>query len=134
VEVDGVASEHPSVTVPVGAVVTVDGQPVQAAPGSGAVLHRPPGAPIAFAHPGPLHAVLPIPDERGGLEVLLADAELAQRLADPRHPLAERWRGDRRVRLGAIDLGDLPVGAWRPLSPREIARLRLGARLPPTPR
>jgi 23S rRNA pseudouridine2605 synthase len=34
-----------------------------------------------------------------------------------------------RVRLGPITLGDLPPGAWRPLTTRELAALRRAARL-----
>ena len=54
------------------------------------------------------------------------------RLADPRHPLPEHVARDGvRTRLGAIELGDLAPGAWRPLAPRELEALRRGARLPP---
>ena len=28
-----------------------------------------------------------------------------------------------RVRIGALELGDLPVGRWRELEPREVAGL-----------
>jgi hypothetical protein len=71
----------------------------------------------------------------GGLELLLADAKLAARLSDPSFPLAERIdRNGNRNRLGGIELGELEPGAWRPLAPRELERLRRGAGLPPRAR
>jgi 23S rRNA pseudouridine2605 synthase len=33
-----------------------------------------------------------------------------------------------RVRMGPIELGDLPVGGYRPLSAKEVRRLRLPIR------
>jgi pseudouridine synthase len=33
----------------------------------------------------------------------------------------------RRIRYGGVDLGDLPPGAVRPLTPAEVARLRKAA-------
>lgn len=120
--------------VAIGADVTVDGIPVQAAPEGGVIFHRGAGAALEIAHPPTLHPVLPLGSDQEGLELLLADAALARRLADPRHPLAERWQGTRRVRLGTVELADLEPGSWRPLSSRERARLRLGAHLPPNAR
>jgi 23S rRNA pseudouridine2605 synthase len=38
-----------------------------------------------------------------------------------------------RVRLGPLFLGDLPLGAWRDLGPRELAALRYAAGLSPRP-
>ena len=67
-----------------------------------------------------------------GLELLLADAGLAERLANPAFPLAERITSSGlRTRLGDLELGELEPGAWRPVTPRELERLRRGARLPP---
>jgi 16S rRNA U516 pseudouridylate synthase RsuA-like enzyme len=75
--------------------------------------------------------VLPLDEGDHGLELLLADRELAVRLSDPRFPLAQTRRGPLRTRLGGIELGDLGRDEWRPLAPRELAKLRRGARLPP---
>ncbi len=111
--------------------VLVDGLPPGAGP-TGAVVHRGPDAPLEIVHPGVLHAVLPLEEDASGLELLLADADLARRLSDPRFPLGEVRRGRQRTKLGGIDLGSLEPGEWRPLAPRELAKLRRGARLPPT--
>lgn len=132
--IDGRVATHPSELVAPGVSVEVDGQPVLAAPGGGVAYHRAARDPLVLAHPPALHVVAPLAADRGGLELLLADEALARRLADPRHPIVERFRDGVRVRIGGVELGDLPVGAWRPLAPREVARLRLGARLPPTAR
>lgn len=134
VTIDGRAATHPSDLVAPGATVEVDGRPVHAAPHGGVVFHRTAGAPLTFAHPPRLHVVAPLPHDQGGLELLLADEALARRLEDPRYPLSERIRDGLRVRLGPIDLGDLAADTWRPLAPREVTRIRLGAHLPPTAR
>lgn len=130
VTVNGAVCDQPATQIALGDDVRLDGAPLPAGP-TGAVLHRAAGADLAIVHPGVLHAVLPRA-EGSGLELLLADAALADRLADPRHPLAERIDRDGcRTRLGGVDLGDLALGAWRPLAPRELEALRRGARLPP---
>jgi 16S rRNA U516 pseudouridylate synthase RsuA-like enzyme len=38
-----------------------------------------------------------------------------------RHPIQRLIR----VRMGPIELGNLPVGEYRPLSPKQVRRLRL---------
>lgn len=130
VSVNGAVCAEPSTMIGAGDAVLLDGRPLGAGR-TGAVLHRPSGGDLAIVHPGVLHPVLPR-REGSGLELLLADATLAQRLADPRHPLAERvGRDGVRTRLGTVALGDLEPGAWRPLAPRELEALRRGARLPP---
>ena len=130
VTVNGATCLEPATQVGADDRVLVDGAPPAAGP-TGAVLHRTAGAGCAIVHPGDLHAVLPRA-AGSGLELLLADAALATRLADPRFPLAERVdAAGVRTRLGGIELGDLQPGAWRPLAPRELAALRRGARLPP---
>mgnify|MGYP006276621841 CR=1 FL=1 len=132
VTIDGLTCAEPSARVEPGSTVLLDGRPLDAGP-TGAVLHRPDGAAIDVVHPGELHAVLARAPVGSGLELLLADRDLATRLADARFPLAERVdRSGRRTRLGPIELGDLAPGAWRPLAPRELAALRRGARLPPS--
>jgi len=131
VSVDGVAVEDPAVRVALGQAVLVDGEALGAGP-TGAVLHRAPGTALALVHPGTLHPVLPLPLAGGGLELLLADPKLARRLSDSRHPVKQRVDRDGiRTRLAGLDLEGLAVGAWRPVSPRELEKLRLSARLPP---
>ncbi len=39
-----------------------------------------------------------------------------------------------RIAIGSISLGDLPVGAWRKLSPKEILYLKGGSEDPPKPK
>ena len=97
------------------------------------VFHRAPAMPLTVVHPGILHAVLPLEPQASGIELLLADERLAQRLADPKFPLAAQMGpAQRRLRLGGIGLDELAPGDWRPIAPRELQRLRRGARLPPT--
>ncbi len=131
VTVDGAPADDPARRVALGETVLVDGEPPGPGP-TGAVLHRTPGAPLVLVHPGTLHPVLPLPVSGGGLELLLADPKLARRLSDARHPLKQRLDRDGiRTRLAGLDLEGLAVGAWRPISPRELEKLRLAARLPP---
>jgi len=131
VSIDGTAVADPAVKVVLGQVVLVDGEALGPGP-TGAVLHRAAGTPLALVHPGELHPVLPLPVSGGGLELLLADPRLARRLSDARHPLKQRVdRDGTRTRLAGLELDALAVGAWRPVSPRELERLRLTARLPP---
>jgi hypothetical protein len=134
VELRGVPCTSPVDLVGYGDVVLLDGREVGAAASGGAAFHRTRGAPLAFVHPPGLHGVEP-ETPTGGLELLLADDALARRLSDSRFPLRERYdRTERRVAFGPVELADLPEGAWRPLAPREIERLRRGARLPSRPR
>ncbi|MGA0122029.1 MAG: S4 domain-containing protein [Gaiellales bacterium] len=131
VTLDGAAVEDPTVKVAHGQTVLVDGEVLGAGP-TGAVLHRTPGTPLSIVHPGRLHPVLALPASGGGLELLLADPRLARRLSDNRHPLKQRVDRDGiRSRLAGFDLEGLAPGAWRPIAPRELEKLRLSARLPP---
>ena len=131
VTLNGVVIADPATQVGAGDSVLLDGQPLGSGP-SGVVLHRPHGQPISLVHPGALHPVLSRERSGAGLELLLADASLARRLADPAFPLKERVTRDGvRTRLGDIELGELEPGEWRPVAPRELERLRRGARLPP---
>ena len=112
--------------------VCLDGRALVPDDRCGVVLHRPAGVPVAIVHPGPLAVVAPLPvDSQGGIELLLADMALAERLADPRFPIAQLFRDGVRQRLAGVDLGDLEEGAWRQLAPRELESIRLGVRLPP---
>ena len=132
VAVDGASVDDPATRVLPGASVTLDGEELFAAAGSGVLLHRPAGEPIELAHPPGLVPTLPLAREQGGAELLLADQRLAERLADPRFPQPQSVdAAGRRTRVAGLDLGDLEPGAWRPLSPAELRALRLGVRLPP---
>lgn len=131
VTVNGVACSDPARQIGSSDLVLLDDQPLGPGP-TGAVLNRLPRQPIRLVHPGVLHPVLGRGEVGGGLELLLADAALATRLSNPAFPLAERITcTGLRTRLGDVELGDLDPGAWRPITPRELERLRRGARLPP---
>ncbi|MGI9186157.1 MAG: S4 domain-containing protein [Gaiellales bacterium] len=131
VTVNGAVCTDPAVQIGPADVVLLDHQPLGPGP-TGAVLNRRPNQPIAIVHPGVLHPVLGRGETGAGLELLLADPALAERLANPAFPLAQHITcSGLRTRLGDIDLGDLEPGAWRPVAPRELERLRRGARLPP---
>jgi hypothetical protein len=134
VTVGGKPCADPATQIGLDDEVLLDGLALPAGP-TGAVLHREAGQAITLVHPGVLHPVLSREGRGGGLELLLADAKLAARLSDASFPLAERIdRDGNRNRLGGIELGELEPGAWRPLAPRELERLRRGARLPPRAR
>jgi 16S rRNA U516 pseudouridylate synthase RsuA-like enzyme len=129
VAIDGRVVAHPAERVEEGASVTLDGEELRSLTSAGAAFHRAPGAPLAFVHPPGVVAVAPLPAERGGLEVLVGDERLARRLSEP-EVLSEHADGSRRrLRLGPIKLGELPVGAWRPLSRKEQEQLRIAARV-----
>lgn len=131
VTVNGVTCIDPGLQIGSNDLVLLDDQPLGAGP-TGAVLYRRPNQPIALVHPGVLYPVLGRGEVGAGLELLLADAGLADRLANPAFPLSERITcSGLRTRLGDLELGELEPGAWRPVTPRELERLRRGARLPP---
>lgn len=132
VMVDGTPCFDPSTRVTIEMDVLLDGDPLRAPAGSGVLLFRPAAEEIGLVHPGVLVAVLPSAGVLGGAELLFADQSFADRLADPRFPLTAHYNeSGQRIRLGGIALDDLEPGQWRPLAPREIAKLRRGARLPP---
>jgi hypothetical protein len=132
VTVDGAVARDPALRVGPDTDVRVDGEAVRAPRAAAVVFHRAAGAPLELVHPPGLLPELPLPSERGGLELLLGDARLAERIADPRFPAPQLFdEHGRRVRLARVDLGDLPEGDWRPLAPREVEALRLSVRLPP---
>jgi 16S rRNA U516 pseudouridylate synthase RsuA-like enzyme len=131
VTVNGSACADPAVQIGSADVVLLDGAPLGPGP-TGAILNRRPNQPIALVHPGELHPVLGRGTQGAGLELLLADRSLADRLGNPAFPLTERITcNGLRTRLGDLELGDLEPGAWRPVTPRELEKLRRGARLPP---
>jgi 16S rRNA U516 pseudouridylate synthase RsuA-like enzyme len=128
VAIDGVVVTHPGERVPAGAVVTLDGEELRSLTSAGVAFHRAPGAPLELVHPPGIEVVAPLPPERGGLEVLLGDAALARKLSEP-EVLREHSDGSgRRLRVGPIHLGELPEGAWRPLSRKERDQLTLAVR------
>ncbi len=132
VTLNGSRCDEPATRVELGDVVLLDDSPLTAG-ATGVVFHRAPGMPLTVVHPGTLHAVLPLAPHACGIELLLADEHLAERLADPKFPLAAQMGPEqRRLRLGGIGLGELAPGEWRPIALRELQRLRRGARLPPT--
>lgn len=132
VTLNGASCGEPATRVELGDVVLLDGRPLTAG-ATGVVFHRAPDMALTVVHPGTLHPVLPLTPPASGIELLLADERLAQRLADPKFPLAAQMGpAQRRLRLGGIGLDELAPGEWRPIAPRELQRLRRGARLPPT--
>ena len=131
VRIDGLAVLDPARRVTEGEEVLLNGTPVLARPTAAVALHKPVGVPARLVHPVGLHVAVPLLDEAGGLEIALGDERVALRLADPRHPAPALWRGAVRTRLAGVDLGDLGVGEWRPLAPRELEGLRRSVRLPP---
>lgn len=132
VTLNGAVCAEPASRVELGDTVLLDGAALPAGL-TGVVFHRGPAMELTVVHPGTLHAVLPLADTASGIELLLADEQLAQRLADPKFPLAAQMGpAQRRLRLGGIGLDDLAPGEWRPVAPRELQRLRRGVRLPPT--
>ena len=131
VRVEGAVVLDPARRVGVGEEVLLNGTPVRARSSAAVVLHKPAGAPVRLVHPDGLHVAVPLLEEVGGLELLFGDEQLALRLADPRHPAPARWRDGTRIRLAGVDLGELGVGEWRPLAPRELQALRRSVRLPP---
>ncbi len=133
VTLNGRPCSDPSLRVEDGDKVQLDGRSIMVTRNVGVALHRVAGTGIEIVHPAPLVPVLPLPEGRSGIELLLTDAALAKRLGDSRFPLSSRTDAmGRRTRLGGIDLEELPAGDWRPLSPKELAALRRGARLPPS--
>ena len=95
------------------------------------LLFKPQGQPPLVVHPGELHVVMPLKVAESGAELLLGDAELARRVADPRHMQPEIREARRRLSYAGLDIEGLAPGEWRPLSPRELERLRRSVRLPP---
>ena len=131
VQVDGSVVVDPARRVAEGDEVLLNGTAVTVRPDAAVALHKPPGAPVRLVHPPGLHVAAPLADETSGVELLFGDERLARRLVDPRHPAPARWRDGVRTRLAGVDLGDLGVGEWRPLAPRELEALRRSVRLPP---
>ncbi len=133
VTVGGEPVQDPSRRVHLGEEVRLNGTIVAAKPSAAVVLHKPAGSAAVLVHPPGLVPALPLAQDEAGLELLLGDPGLAARIADPRFPVAVTRRAGRRTRLAGVDLGDLPVGEWRPLAPRDLEALRRSVRLPPRP-
>jgi 16S rRNA U516 pseudouridylate synthase RsuA-like enzyme len=112
-------------------VVLVDAKQLGVPRSTGVLLFKPAGEPALVVHPGELHTIMPLKVAESGAEIMLADPELAQRVADPRHKKAEIREGRRRLSYCGLEVEGLAPGEWRPLSPKEIERLRRSVRLPP---
>jgi 16S rRNA U516 pseudouridylate synthase RsuA-like enzyme len=131
VTIDDVVIVDPGTRVFPDQTVLLDGRPLQVPRGSGVLLFKPAGEPAAVIHPGTLHVVMPLRRIENGAELLLADEDLARRVADPKHPLPQVRDGHRRLSICGLEVDGLAPGEWRPLSPRELERLRRSVRLPP---
>jgi 16S rRNA U516 pseudouridylate synthase RsuA-like enzyme len=126
-----VAATSPAVSVEPDVEVCLDGEPVRAPRRAAVLYHKPEGEPIELVHPRPLEPVRQLKVVESGAELLLADHDLAVRIGDPAHPQPESWRGRHRRSYAGLAVDDLEPGTWRPLSPKELQRLRLSVRLPP---
>jgi 23S rRNA pseudouridine2605 synthase len=131
VAVAGAVATDPSRRVEAGEEVLVNGTPLVVRPAAVVALHKPPGRPALLVHPPGLVSAVPLTHDAAGLELLVGDPALAQRVADPRFPAPALWRDGRRTRVAGVDLGDLREGEWRALPPRDVERLRRSLRLPP---
>ena len=129
--VDGVVVSDQGSRVFPGQEVLVDGKPLGVPRGAGVLLYKPSGQLAEVVHPGLLHVVMPLKRVENGAELLLADEDVARRVADPRHPLPQVKDGFRRLSICGLEVDGLDPGEWRPLSPRELERLRRSVRLPP---
>ena len=131
VTVNGAVVTDPASKVAAGDVVVAVGRPVCAPHTSGVVFYKPIDRAVALVHPPELHVVMPLKKGERGVELLLADPELARRVADPRHKQREQRDGRLRVAYAGFTLDELDPGDWRPLSPKDIERLRRSVHLPP---
>ncbi len=131
VTVGGEVALSPADNVAAGVEVCVDARPVTAPPRTAVLYHKPAGEPTAIVHPPSLEPVRGLEIGESGAELLLADHDLAVRVGDPAHRQPESWQGRHRRSYAGLAVDGLEPGAWRPLSPKEISRLRLSVRLPP---
>jgi 16S rRNA U516 pseudouridylate synthase RsuA-like enzyme len=133
VTVGGVVASSPGDTVDPQVAVELDGRPLHAPRRAAVLYHKPAGEAIEIVHPPGLEPVRQLKVAESGAELLLADHDLAVRVGDPAHPQPESWRGRHRRAYAGLAVDGLEPGAWRPLSPKELGRLRLAVRLPPNP-
>ncbi len=131
VQVNGVLADDPALKVAYGDAVLLDGEQLRASPRAAVLLHKPSGSPAEIVHPPELHVVMPLRRIERGVELLLADEELARRIANPRHPQPQLRDGRTRVAYAGLGVDDLEPGEWRPLGHKELERLRRSVRLPP---
>jgi 16S rRNA U516 pseudouridylate synthase RsuA-like enzyme len=131
VQVNGVVQTDLAVKVNHGDVVLLDHELLRASPRAAVLLNKPYGSTAEIVHPPELHVVMPLRLIERGAELLIADPELARRIADPRHPQAQLRDGRRRLAYAGLAVEDLDPGEWRPLGHKELERLRRSVHLPP---
>ena len=130
-QVNGAVASDLAQKVSYGDVVHLDFEELHASPRAAVLLHKPYGSPAAIVHPPELHVVMPLRLIERGAELLMADPELARRIADPRHPQQQLRDGRRRLSYAGLAVEDLEPGEWRPLGHKELERLRRSVHLPP---
>jgi hypothetical protein len=123
IAIDGALAHDPAQPVGAGAAVTLDGHPLVARSPCGVVVRSGGDALPPLAHPAVLHVAGRNAVER--LLVALDDERLAARLLE------------RGYDPGHLIVGELAEGAFRPLSPAELAAAdvfarRAAPRRPPT--
>ncbi|MDX6376324.1 MAG: hypothetical protein QOE98_627 [Gaiellaceae bacterium] len=130
-QVNGKVATDLAEKVNYGDEVLLDFELLRASPRAAVLLHKPYGSPATIVHPPELHVVMPLRLIERGAELLIADPELARRIADPRHPQAQLRDGRRRLSYAGLAVEDLEPGEWRPLGHKELERLRRSVHLPP---
>lgn len=130
-QVNGVVATDLAVKVVFGDVVELDFEVLRASPQAAVLLHKPYGSPATIVHPPELHVVMPLRLIERGAELLVADPDLARRIANPKHPQAQLRDGRRRLAYAGLAVEDLEPGEWRPLGHKELERLRRSVHLPP---
>ncbi len=130
-QVNGVVATDLAEKVNYGDVVELDFEVLRASPRAAVLLHKPYGSPATIVHPPELHVVMPLRLIERGAELLVADADLARRIANPKHPQAQLRDGRRRLAYAGLTVEDLEPGEWRPLGHKELERLRRNVHLPP---
>jgi 16S rRNA U516 pseudouridylate synthase RsuA-like enzyme len=131
VQVNGVVATDLAEKVNFGDVVELDFEVLKASPRAAILLNKPYGSPATIVHPPELHVVMPLRLIERGAELLVADPDLARRIANPKHPQAQLRDGRRRLAYAGLGVEDLEPGEWRPLGHKELERLRRSVHLPP---
>ncbi len=130
VQVNGVVATDLAEKVNYGDVVELDFEVLRASPRAAVLLHKPYGSPATIVHPPELHVVMPLRLIERGAELLVADADLARRIANPKHPQAAAARRPPAARLRRPDgrgPGARRVASARPQGARAAAAQRASA-------